>query len=144
MFQSTPASPRHQFDSLRNQLGQQPGLPFLTILSRDLVEAACRRCNHLWRERLYTPWIALSIFLAPVLSDDHSCDDAVDRFQKSRYDRGLPAVAPETASYCEARQWLPEGLAWDLVRRTGRSIHQDADATWLFHGRAVKAPTGPP
>ena len=38
--------------------------------------------------------------------------------------RGSPPVAPETTSYCEARQRLPEELAWDLVRRTGRSIHR--------------------
>lgn len=142
MAQSTPPSSRHQFDSLRNQLGQQTGLPFLTLLSRALVEAACRDCNHPWRKRIYTPWITLSIFLSQILSDDHSCDDAVDRFQKSRYDQGLAAVAPETSSYCEARQRLPEPLVWDLARRTGHSIHQQADASWLFHGRAVKIPDG--
>lgn len=142
MIQSTPTCPRHQFVSLRNELGRRQGLPFLKFLSRDLVEAACRRCNHCWRERLYTPWITLSIFLSQVLSDDHSCDDAVDRFQKFRYDQGLAAVAPETASYCEARRRLPEGLAWNLVRRTGRASHQRADDPWLFHGRAVKIPDG--
>jgi Transposase DDE domain len=136
--QATPTSPRHQFESLRDQLGNQERLPFLTILSRALVEQACRLCNHPWRERIYTPWITLGIFLSQILSDDHSCDDAVARFQKSRYDQGLPAVAPETSSYCEARQRLPEELTWELVRRTGESIHHRAKDTWLFHGRSVK------
>ncbi|MGZ3304161.1 MAG: IS4 family transposase, partial [Isosphaeraceae bacterium] len=126
------------FDSLRNQLGTQQGLPFLKSLSRALVEQACRLCNHVWRERIYTPWVTLGIFLSQVLSDDHSCDDAVERFQKFRYDQGLPAVAPETSSYCEARQRLPEELTWELVRRTGQAIHHQAKAAWLFHGRAVK------
>ena len=138
MTQATPTSPRHQFESLRDQLGNQERLPFLTILSRALVEQACRLCNHPWRERIYTPWITLGIFLSQILSDDHSCDDAVERFQKSRYDQGLPAVAPETSSYCEARQRLPEELTWELVRRTGESIHHRAKDTWLFHGRSVK------
>ncbi|HSQ58329.1 MAG TPA: IS4 family transposase [Gemmata sp.] len=142
MTQATPPSPPQQFDSLRNQLGTQQGLPFLTILARALVEQACRRCHHAWRERIYTPWITLGIFLSQVLSDDHSCDDAVERFQKFRYDQGLPAVAPETSSYCEARQRLPEELAWDLVRRTGQSIHHQAKDTWLFHGRSVKVIDG--
>jgi hypothetical protein len=108
--QTTPPSLRHQFDSLRNQLGKQERLPFLKILSRALVEEACRHCNYPWRERIYTPWITLGIFLSQILSDDHSCDDAVARFQKFRYDQGLPAVAPETSSYCQARQRLPEEL----------------------------------
>jgi hypothetical protein len=138
VVQFTSASPRHQFDGLRIQLGQQTGLPFLKILSRPLVEEACRQCNHPWRERVYTPWITLNIFLSQVLSDDHSCDDAVDRFQKFRYDQGLPAVAPGTSSYCEARQRLPEGLAWDLVRRVGQAIQKTAKLAWLFHERPVK------
>ena len=138
MTQATPTSPRQQFESLRNQLAKQERLPFLTILSRALVEQACRLCHHPWRERIYTPWITLGIFLSQILSDDHSCDDAVERFQKFRYDQGLPAVAPETSSYCEARQRLPEGLTWELVRRTGQAIQDQAKDAWLFHGRSVK------
>ncbi len=138
----THPSPRQPFDSLRDQLGQQPGLPFLDLLSRDAVEQACRRCEHPWRERTYTPWITLGLFLSQVLSDDHSCDDAVDRFQKFRYDRDLPAVATRTSSYCEARRRLPEPLIWELARRTGRAIHQQARDDWLFHGRPVQVVDG--
>ena len=142
MVQSTNARSRGQFDSVRDQLDQDQGLPFLKLLSRSLVEASCRHCNHAWRERVYTPWITLGLFLSQVLSDDHSCDDSVDRFQKYRYDQGLPSVSPETTSYCEARQRLPEKLAWDLVRRTGQSIQRSAKSSWLFHGRAVKIVDG--
>ena len=138
MAQSNASSSRDQFVSLRDQFAQQKGLPFLRVLSRAFVETACRHLSHRWRKRVYTPWITLSIFLSQILSDDHSCDDAVDRFQKFRYDQGFPAVAPDTTSYCEARQRLPEGVFWDLVHRTGQSIHQKANDSWLFHGRPVK------
>src|SRR5207245_1949239 len=57
---------------------------------------------------------------------------------KYRYDRGLPSVGTETTSYCEARQRLPEGLFWDLVRRVGQAIHRSTQAAWLFRGRPVK------
>ena len=138
MAQSTASSPRDQFVSRRDQFAQHKGLPFLRVLSQASVESACRDVNHRWRKRVYTPWITLSIFLSQVLSDDHSCDDAVDRFQKFRYDQGSPEVATETTSYCEARQRLPEKVFWDLVRRTGQAIHQKAKKSWLFHGRPVK------
>jgi Transposase DDE domain len=138
VVQATHPSPRQQFDSRRHRLAEQQGLPFLELLSRHLVEQACRLCNYPWRQRVYTPWITLGIFLSQVLSDDHSCDDAVERFQKFRYDHGLPAVSPETSSYCEARQRLPEELTWDLVRRTGQAIHRQAEGAWLFHGRSVQ------
>lgn len=138
MAQSTTPAARDQFVSARDQLARQVGLPFLALLSRPSVEAACRALGHQWRERVYLPWITLSLFLSQVLSEDHSCEEAVDRLQKYRYDRGLPAVSPETTSYCDARDRLPEGLFWGLVRHAGRTVHDRAEASWLFHGRAVK------
>jgi Transposase DDE domain len=138
MAQSTASAPCHQFVTVHDQLAQHRGLPFLTILSRSAVDAACRAIGHQWRERVYLPWITLSLFLSQVLSDDHSCDEAVDRFQKFRHEQGLPPVSPETTSYCDARLRLPEGLFWELVRGTGRAIHDRADPSWLFHGRPVK------
>ena len=138
MAQSTAPAPRDQFVSIRDRLTRQEGLPFLALLSRPAVEAACRAFRHQWRERVYLPWITLSLFLSQVLSDDHSCEDAVDRFQKYRSDQGLPPVSPETTSYCEARDRLPEGVFWELVRGTGRAVHERAEVSWLFHGRPVK------
>lgn len=136
--QSTASTARDQFIRRRDQLVQQEGVPFLAILSRSVVETACRAWHHLWRERVYFPWVTLSLFLSQVLSGDHSCDEAIDRFQKFRYDQGLPPVSPETTSYCEARARLPEGVFWELVRRTGHAIHEKAEVSWLFHGRSVK------
>jgi hypothetical protein len=138
VVQSTAPPSRNKFDSVRAQLNQSCGLPFLDHLSAELVEDTCCQCNHLWRSRVYSPWLTLSIFLSQILSDDHSCDDAVDRFQKFRHDQGLPPVSPETTSYCEARQRFPENVIWNLVRRTGQAIHETAKSSWLFHGRAVQ------
>jgi hypothetical protein len=138
MAQSTAPDPHHPFATARDQLARRQGLPFLALLSRSCVAAACRAFHHQWRERVYTPWITLSLFLSQVLSEDHSCDEAVDRFQKVRYDQGLPPVSTETTSYCDARARLPEGVLWELVRGTGRAIHDRADPSWTFHGRPVK------
>lgn len=142
MAQSTTLTNRDPFPSLRTRLNQQEGLPFLDLLSPETVAQACHHNNHSWRDRIYTPWLTLGIFLSQILSDDHSCDDAVSRLQKYRYDRGLPAVSPETTSYCDARQRLPEGLFWDLVRRVGAAIHRSAKAGWLFRSRPVKVLDG--
>jgi hypothetical protein len=78
------------------------------------------------------------MFMSQILSSDQSCGDALERFQRYRRDCGLPPVADDTASYCEARQRLPEDVIWDLARRSGQSIHDKADARWLFQGRPVK------
>jgi hypothetical protein len=142
MAQSTATAPRGPFATARDRLARQPGLPFLAILSRSVVAAACRAIGHQWRERIYTPWITLCLFLSQVLSEDHSCDEAVDRFQKVRFDQGLPPVSTETTRYCDARIRLPEGIVWELVRHTGRTIQDRAEPSWLFHGRPVKIVDG--
>jgi hypothetical protein len=139
---SLAQSTRDQTHSVRDGLDRRDGLPFLDLLSRSSVEAACRRCRHQWRDRIYTPWITLSLFLSQMISDDHSCDEAVERLQKFRHDRGLSAVSPDTGSYCEARQRLPEGLIWNLARHTGRDVHDRSKKSWLFHGRPVKIVDG--
>ena len=138
MDQSTCHWAGSQAGAVRYQLAEQTGLPFLDLLSATEVELACRAWNHQWRSRIYTPWITLGMFLSQILSSDHSCGDALERFQKYRKDCGLPPVADNTASYCEARQRLPEEVVWDLARRSGQSVHDKADVKWLFAGRPVK------
>jgi Transposase DDE domain len=138
VVQSTSHTAGGQADAVRNQFAQQPGLPFLEVLSASEVDATCRSWGHRWRNRIYTPWITLGVFLSQIISSDQSCGDAVERFQKYLSDRGLPAVSDDTVSYCEARQRLPEEVVWDLARRSGQSIHEKADAEWLFQGRPVK------
>jgi Transposase DDE domain len=131
-----------QAEAIRDQFAQQTGLPFLDALSASEVESSCRAHKHKWRARTFTPWITLSMFLSQILSSDHSCEDALDRFQRYLKDSGLPPVSNNTASYCEARQRLPEEVVWELARRSGQSIHERADGQWLFVGRPVKALDG--
>ena len=138
MVQSTSPSTGGQAGAVRDQFAAQAGLPFLEVLSASEVESSCRAHSHKWRSRVFTPWITLSMFLSQILSSDHSCEDALDRFQKYLKDCGLPPVSNNTASYCEARQRLPEEVVWELARRSGQSIHDKADAQWLFAGRKVK------
>lgn len=138
MVQSPSPSTGGQAEAVRDQFAEQTGLPFLDVLSASEVESTCRAHKHKWRARTYTPWITLSMFLSQILSSDHSCEDTLDRFQKYLNDCGLPPVSNNTASYCEARQRLPEEVVWDLARRSGQSVHDKADVKWLFVGRPVK------
>jgi hypothetical protein len=142
VIQSIRNASDRRFECLRDSLESRQGLPFLDHLSEARVEAVCRRQGHHWRARIYTPWITLGIFLSQVLSKDQSCDDAVDRFQKYRYNHNLPSVSSETTSYCEARSRLPEAVLWDLVGQVGKSIHHHANTSWLFQGRPVKIADG--
>ena len=61
-----------------------------------------------YRDRVFGPVTTIWGFLSQVLSDDHSCRDAVARVVAHRAAGGLPACSPNTASYCNARGRLPD------------------------------------
>ncbi len=50
MAPSTATDPRDPFISAREPLASHQGLPFLALLSRFHVEAACRALGHHWRK----------------------------------------------------------------------------------------------
>jgi hypothetical protein len=87
--------------------------------------------------RIFTPLITLATFLAQILSDDHSCQAALDRLLAWRAARGLPPASPDTGGYCRARQRLPETLLPRLVRETGGRLGEQTPDAWLFHRRLV-------
>jgi hypothetical protein len=59
------------------------------------------------RERLYPPTLALSMFMGQVLSEDGSCQKAVDSWAAQRAADGLSVQSVNTGAYCKARQRLP-------------------------------------
>src|SRR6185312_15608690 len=90
----------------------------------------------------FSPAITLWVFLAQVLSADHSCREAVAKLNFWRLARGHRPCSPATGSYCEARQRLPEPLFLELVRSTGKELSEKSDAAWQWLGRAVKVVDG--
>ena len=88
-------------------------------------------------DRIFTPLVTLCTFLGQILSDDHSCQAALDRLIAWRAARGLPACSADTGGYCKARQRLPETLLPRLVRDTADRLQEQAPDAWLGHGRAV-------
>ena len=55
------------------------------------------------RERLYPPTVALSMFMRQVLSEDGSCQKAVDGWAAQRAAEGLSVQSINTGAYCKAR-----------------------------------------
>jgi hypothetical protein len=81
--------------------------------------------------------VTLLTFLGQILSDDHSCQAAVDRLIAWRVARGLPPCSSDTGGYCKTRRRLPEALLSHLVRDTADALQDGAPEAWLFHGRRV-------
>jgi hypothetical protein len=102
-----------------------------------MVQAALTAEGVTFKERLYTPLVTLCVFLSQILDPDHSCRAAVARLIVWLAINGRKPCAPDTGSYCDARQRLPLGVIVRLVRQTARETGQRADAAWLWYGRRV-------
>jgi hypothetical protein len=90
-----------------------------------------------YRDRVFGPVTTIWGFLSQVLSDDHSCRDAVSRIVAHRAASGLPACSPNTASYCNARGRLRTGVLRTLARRTAQQLQAGAPGWWEWNGRRV-------
>jgi Transposase DDE domain len=132
-----PTAPDAQFRDLLRSFAFDPGpLTAHLIAAEHLARVVAEELGKT-RDRIFTPMVTLAAFLGQVLSDDHSCQAAVDRLIAWRAARGLPPCSADTGGYCKARQRLPETLLPRLVRDTADRLGGSAPDGWLFHGRRV-------
>lgn len=128
---------RHQVEFLRRQFLQDGDLPFIDVLSEDLVAQTLTAVGVFWKERIYSPLVTLWVFLSQVLSADHSCRAAVARLIAHLISRGEKPCSAQTGAYCQARERLPEKFFGDVACSVGRALDDQADQRWLWKGRRV-------
>jgi hypothetical protein len=75
------------------------------------------------RERQFPPTETLSMFLAQSMSEDGSCQKAVNDAAVKRVVGGLSPCSTTTGGYCQARQRLPMEMVSTLVRFTGDQMN---------------------
>ena len=112
------------------------------LMPSERIAKICDEIGYQFRARTYTPMVTAWMFILQVLSADHSCQQAVARFNTWRVARGLPRVSSETTSYCKARCRLPETLFERLLAWTAQQCQAASPATWLFRGRIVEMVDG--
>src|SRR4051812_5574047 len=113
-----PQSTRRWIADKVQALRLDPQLPFHELLEPEVVQKALDEPHVAFRDRIFTPLVTLWTFLSQVLSPDPSCREAVARLIAFRVASGQEACAPETSSYCKARQRLPQPVLTHLVRHT--------------------------
>ena len=124
-------------DQLRARLARNEGLPFADVLTEARIRDALDVHGVRHRDRVFDPATTIWGFLSQVLSDDHSCRDAVARIIAHRAAGGLEICSPNTASYCNARGRLPTGVLSTLARRTAAELQAAAAAERKWNGRSV-------
>jgi hypothetical protein len=112
-------------------------LPFHDILDAHMVKSALAEEGVRFNACLYTPLVTLCVFLSQVLDPDHSCRAAVARLIVWLAINRRRTCAPETNSYCDARQRLPLGVVVRLTHQTAREIEGRSPDAWLWKDRRV-------
>src|SRR6516165_1436545 len=131
------AESRMSLDRLRARFARNEGLPFADVLTEPRIREVLDEHGVAYRDRVFTPITTIWGFLSQVLSDDHSCRDAVSRIIAHRAASGLKACSPNPASYCNARARIPTAVLRSLARRTARELQAGAANEWRWNGRSV-------
>jgi hypothetical protein len=126
-----------RLETVRARFASSQGLPFTDILTEAGILGTLSEHAVEYRDRVFGPVTTLWGFLSQVLSDDHSCRDAVSRVIAHRAASGLEPCSPNTASYCNARARLPTGVLRDLAKRTAGELQTGAPEQWKWNGRRV-------
>ena len=110
----------------RARFARNDGLPFADVLAEASILDVLDEHGVEYRDRVFNPVTTIGGFLSQVLSEDHSCRDAVSRIIAHRAANGLGACSPNTASYCNARGRLPLDVLRTLARRTAEELQARA------------------
>src|SRR5215208_6339346 len=124
-------------ETVRARFTSNQGLPFAEVLTEASILEVLDEHQVEYRDRLFGPVTTIWGFLSQVLSEDHSCRDAVSRVIAHRAASGLEPCSPNAASYCNARTRLPTGVLRTLARRTAQDLQAGAPAGWRWNGRSV-------
>ena len=122
---------------VRARFARDQGLPFADSLSELSILDALNEHGIKYRDRVFSPVTTIWGFLGQVLSEDHSCRDAVSRIIAHRAAAGLKVCSPNTASYCNARTRLATAVLGCLARRTAQQLQASLPGAWKWNGRSV-------
>src|ERR1051325_6145989 len=124
-------------EAVRARFTSSQGLPFADVLTEASILQVLDEHQVEYRDRVFGPITTLWGFLSQVLSDDHSCRDAVSRVVAHRAASGLEPCSPNAASYCNARKRLPTAVLRALAKRTAGQLQDGLPQQWKWHGRDV-------
>jgi hypothetical protein len=124
-------------NALRARFARNEGLPFADILTEASIQDLLNQHGVQFRDRVFSPVRTIWGFLSQVLSEDHSCRDAVSRVIAHRAANGHPACSPNTASYCNARSRIPTSVLRALATQTAKELQTSVSDEWKWNGRSV-------
>jgi hypothetical protein len=128
---------------IQKKLQGSRAVDFFNVLTGPDLLQKTEALSPEYRERLYPPTVALSMFMGQALNEDGSCQKAVDGWAAQCAAEGLrKPISIRTGGYCKARQRLQTQMIKELVRETGSLLSAKAIEQWRWRGRIVKLVDG--
>jgi len=124
-------------EMVRARFARNEGLPFANVLTEASILDVLNDHGVKFRDRVFNPVTSIWGFLSQVLSDDHSCRDALSRIIAHRAANGVAVCSPNTASYCNARSRICTDVLRTLARRTAQELQRSVADEWKWNGRSV-------
>jgi hypothetical protein len=124
-------------DAVRDRFARNEGLPFADILTEASIRDVLNDHGVRYRDRVFSPITTIWGFLSQVLSEDHSCRDAVSRIIAHRAANGVATCSPSTASYSNARHRIHASVLATLAKQTAEELQTSARDQWKWNGRSV-------
>src|ERR1700741_1801392 len=104
--------------TVRAHFARNAGLPFAQVLTESMILDVLNDHGVTYRDRVFNPVTTIWGFLSQMLSDEHSCRDAVARVIAHQAASGAKVCSPNTASSCNARGRLLTDVLRALAKRT--------------------------
>lgn len=124
-------------DAVRARFAHSDGLPFADIMTEAKILEVLNEHGVTYRDREFGPVTTIWGFLSQVLSDDHSCRDAVSRIIAHQAANGMPVCSPNTAGYGKARSRIRTPVLRTLATRTAQELQASAADAWKWNVRSV-------
>lgn len=129
--------PMPSLEEVRVRFACNEGLPFTETLTEANIREVLQQEGVQHRDRMFNPVTTIWGFLSQVLSEDHSCRNAVSQIIAHRAACGETICSPNTASYCKARNRLPGEVLSALAKRTAGELQRSIPNLWKWNGRSV-------
>src|SRR6186997_2473972 len=84
-------------EAVRARFARNEGLPFADVLTEANILDVLNEHGVKYRDRVFDPATTIWGFLSQVLSDDHSCRNALSRIIAHRAAQGIKTCSPNTA-----------------------------------------------
>ena len=81
-------------ETVRARFARNRGLPFADVLTEAMILDVLNDSGVKYRDRIFNPVTTIWSFLSQVLSDDHSCRDAVARVIAHQAASGARVCSP--------------------------------------------------